>query len=141
MKFLGADLVWLSHHLVTSTWTALEVCFTFAKQANANVSTNEQTLLEMNSGIEVSIYTQYWISDVAIGAPYGGENGRGVVYIYLGSKSGISEKHSQAITAEEISPTLTTFGFSLSGGVDLDNNNYTDLAVGAYKSDSIVFLK
>ncbi|KAL0842461.1 hypothetical protein ABMA28_014558 [Loxostege sticticalis] len=79
--------------------------------------------------------------DVAIGAPYGGENGRGVVYIYLGSKSGISEKHSQAITAEEISPTLTTFGFSLSGGVDLDNNNYTDLAVGAYKSDSIVFLK
>ncbi|XP_028158695.1 integrin alpha-8-like isoform X1 [Ostrinia furnacalis] len=79
--------------------------------------------------------------DVAIGAPYGGENGRGVVYIYLGSKNGISEKHSQAITAEEISPTLTTFGFSLSGGVDLDNNNYTDLAVGAYKSDSIVFLK
>ncbi|CAH2990437.1 unnamed protein product [Chilo suppressalis] len=79
--------------------------------------------------------------DVAIGAPYGGENGRGVVYIYLGGRAGISEKASQAITAEEISPTLTTFGFSLSGGVDLDNNNYTDLAVGAYKSDSIVFLK
>lgn len=81
------------------------------------------------------------ILDVAIGAPYGGENGRGVVFIYLGSKGGISKKHSQVITAEEISPTLTTFGFSLSGGVDLDNNNYTDLAVGAYKSDSIVFLK
>ncbi|XP_022819593.1 integrin alpha-PS2 isoform X2 [Spodoptera litura] len=79
--------------------------------------------------------------DIAVGAPYGGENGRGVVYIYHGSAMGIHEKYSQAITAEEISPTLTTFGFSLSGGVDLDNNNYTDLAVGAYKSDSVVFLK
>ncbi|XP_045785896.1 integrin alpha-PS2 isoform X1 [Maniola jurtina] len=79
--------------------------------------------------------------DVAVGAPYGGENGKGVVYIYHGSELGIGEKYSQAITAEEISPILTTFGFSLSGGVDLDNNNYTDLAVGAYKSDSVVFLK
>nr|AON96596.1 integrin alpha-PS2 [Bicyclus anynana] len=79
--------------------------------------------------------------DVAVGAPYGGENGKGVVYIYHGSELGIGEKYSQAITAEEISPILTTFGFSLSGAVDLDNNNYTDLAVGAYKSDSVVFLK
>ncbi|CAH4037108.1 unnamed protein product [Pieris brassicae] len=79
--------------------------------------------------------------DIAVGAPYGGENGRGVVFIYHGSELGIGEKHSQAITAEEISPSLSTFGFSLSGGVDLDNNNYTDLAVGAYKSDSVVFLK
>ncbi|XP_047021032.1 integrin alpha-PS2 isoform X2 [Helicoverpa zea] len=79
--------------------------------------------------------------DIAVGAPYGGEHGRGVVYIYHGSEAGIHEKYSQAITAEEISPTLSTFGFSLSGGVDLDNNNYTDLAVGAYKSDSVVFLK
>ncbi|XP_045445586.1 integrin alpha-PS2 [Melitaea cinxia] len=79
--------------------------------------------------------------DIAVGAPYGGENGRGVVFIYHGSETGIGEKYSQAITAEEISPSLTTFGFSLSGGVDLDNNNYTDLAVGAYKSDSVVFLK
>ncbi|CAK1545070.1 unnamed protein product [Leptosia nina] len=79
--------------------------------------------------------------DIAVGAPYGGENGRGVVYIYHGSELGIGEKYSQAITAEQISPALSTFGFSLSGGVDLDNNNYTDLAVGAYKSDSVVFLK
>ncbi|XP_049867403.1 integrin alpha pat-2 isoform X2 [Pectinophora gossypiella] len=79
--------------------------------------------------------------DIAVGAPYGGEHGRGVVFIYHGSEQGIREKYSQAITAEEISPSLSTFGFSLSGGVDLDNNNYTDLAVGAYKSDSVVFLK
>ncbi|XP_059045250.1 integrin alpha-8 [Achroia grisella] len=79
--------------------------------------------------------------DIAIGAPYAGENGRGVVYIYQGSITGIREKYSQAITAEEISPTLTTFGFSLSGGIDLDNNNYPDLVVGAYKSNSAVFFK
>lgn len=79
--------------------------------------------------------------DFAVGAPYGGPNGRGVVYIYHGSAQGVSEKYSQAIAAEEVDPNLTTFGFSLSGGVDLDNNNYTDLAVGAYKSDSVVFFR
>lgn len=79
--------------------------------------------------------------DIAVGAPYGGEGGRGVVYIYHGCESGVREKASQAITAEEVSSSLHTFGFSLSGGVDLDNNNYTDLAVGAYKSDSVVFFK
>ncbi|XP_068629492.1 integrin alpha-PS2 isoform X2 [Battus philenor] len=79
--------------------------------------------------------------DIAVGAPYGGENGRGVVYIYHGGENGIAEKYSQAIIAEEINPSLSTFGFSLSGGVDLDDNHYTDLAVGAYESDSVVFLK
>ncbi|XP_052757449.1 integrin alpha-PS2-like isoform X2 [Galleria mellonella] len=79
--------------------------------------------------------------DIAVGAPYAGENGRGVVYIYQGSVAGIREKYSQAITAEEVSPTLSTFGFSLSGGIDLDDNNYPDLVVGAYKSDTAVFFK
>ncbi|KAM3961277.1 integrin subunit alpha inflated isoform 2-T2 [Aphomia sociella] len=79
--------------------------------------------------------------DIAVGAPYAGKNGNGVVFIYQGSVTGIRDKYSQAITAEEVSPTLSTFGFSLSGGIDLDNNNYPDLVVGAYKSDSAVFFK
>lgn len=83
----------------------------------------------------------HFFLDIAVGAPYGGPQGRGVVYIYHGSENGILEKYSQAITAEEISPNLQTFGFALSGGVDLDDNNYTDLVVGSYKSDSVVFLK
>ena len=29
------------------------------------------------------------VSDLAIGAPYGGEDGNGVVYIYHGSQNGI----------------------------------------------------
>ncbi|GBP17175.1 Integrin alpha-PS2 [Eumeta japonica] len=77
--------------------------------------------------------------DLAVGAPYSGKNGRGMVFIYYGSAQGLRETYSQAIAAEEVDPYLTTFGFSLSGGLDLDMNNFTDLAVGAYKSDSVVF--
>ncbi|XP_048479520.1 integrin alpha-PS2 isoform X1 [Plutella xylostella] len=82
--------------------------------------------------------------DIAVGAPYGGAEGRGVVYIYHGSELGLRKQHSQLITAEEVStgpPFLSTFGFSLSGGIDLDGNNYTDLVVGAYKSDSAVYFR
>lgn len=36
-----------------------------------------------------------------------------------------------------LSPPTTTFGYSLSGGVDLDNNKYPDLVIGAYASDRV----
>lgn len=45
------------------------------------------------------------------------------------------------IYAELISPALSTFGFSLSGGLDMDGNEYPDLLVGAYDSDRVVYLK
>ncbi|OQR73543.1 integrin alpha-PS1-like [Tropilaelaps mercedesae] len=74
-------------------------------------------------------------SDVAVGAPY---EDQGAVYIYLGSKDGLSVKPSQIIRGSDIKRThtiSTTFGYSLSGGVDLDNNKYPDLIVGAYNAD------
>jgi hypothetical protein len=33
---------------------------------------------------------------------------------------------------------LRTFGYSLGGGIDMDMNNFTDIVVGAYESDSVV---
>lgn len=80
--------------------------------------------------------------DIAVGAPYDGEKGAGAVYIFLGSKNGLQPKHSQVIYAESIGePGLKTFGFTLSGGMDLDNNQYPDLFIGAYESDRAVFLR
>lgn len=80
--------------------------------------------------------------DFAVGAPYAGENGLGVVYIYHGSANGPLEKPSQIIKSEDVSGLrLSTFGFSLAGGVDLDNNSYPDLVVGAYESGVAVTFK
>ncbi|KAI5751699.1 hypothetical protein M8J77_010094 [Diaphorina citri] len=80
--------------------------------------------------------------DIAVGAPY---QGNGVVYIYLGSKNGITTEPSQIIESESI-PTpsgefLRTWGSSLSSGVDMDNNGYPDLLVGAYESGGAVLLR
>lgn len=85
------------------------------------------------------------LADFAVGAPYDGLNGRGAVYIYHGSIDGVREKHSQVIMAEEvgraIGKSLETFGFSISGGMDLDGNDYPDMAIGSYLSDTAFFFR
>lgn len=86
--------------------------------------------------------------DFAVGAPYDGPQGRGAVYIFHGSPNGPLEKHSQVIFAEDVvgnelvgGEHLKTFGFSVSGGVDLDGNMYPDLVVGAYESNKAITFK
>jgi len=81
------------------------------------------------------------VTDIAVGAPYDGPEHRGAVYIFHGSKKGIMEKPSQVIQAGDIFSTISTFGFSLAGGVDLDENEYPDLVVGAYEADTAVYLR
>lgn len=76
-----------------------------------------------------------------MGAPYDGPNERGAVYIYHGSNTGVRKKHSQVILAEAVGLSISTFGFSVSGGLDLDGNDYPDLAVGAYLSDAAFFFR
>ncbi|RVE45363.1 hypothetical protein evm_009992 [Chilo suppressalis] len=77
--------------------------------------------------------------DVAIGSPY---EGQGVVYIHMGDrKSGLNSKPDQVIRAESLPMTLRTFGYSLSGGVDLDGNGYPDLLVGAYENSSVALIR
>ncbi|KAL1497241.1 hypothetical protein ABEB36_008234 [Hypothenemus hampei] len=78
-------------------------------------------------------------NDVAIGAPY--DQGNGAVFIYLGSDQGLKGKPSQVISFHKTASALTTFGYSLSGGLDMDNNGYPDLLVGAYESErALLFL-
>ncbi|XP_051153057.1 integrin alpha-PS2 isoform X2 [Leptopilina boulardi] len=79
--------------------------------------------------------------DIAIGAPYAGPEGRGAVYIYRGSKDGLGEKYSQVIFSTDLKDRLATFGFSIAGGQDLDQNTYPDLVVGAYDSDAALFFR
>ncbi|KAL1494758.1 hypothetical protein ABEB36_010304 [Hypothenemus hampei] len=83
--------------------------------------------------------------DFAVGAPYDGENSRGAVYIYYGSSKGVLKKYGQVIYAEDLNTRtgvpVNTFGFSITGGLDMDGNDYPDMAVGAYLSDSAFFFR
>lgn len=79
--------------------------------------------------------------DFAVGAPYAGPDSRGAVYIFLGGPQGKPSAPAQVIVAEEVRRDLSTFGFSLAGGLDLDSNEYPDLLVGAYESDAAVYLR
>ena len=78
-------------------------------------------------------------NDLAIGAPY---DDKGAIYIYLGSKNGMEKKPSQIIRAEDLpGPSYDAFGYALSGGLDLDGNNYTDLLTSSFCSDRVVLLR
>ena len=81
------------------------------------------------------------IQDLVVGAPYDGPDHQGAIYIYLGTTEGISKEYAQVIYASDIDSNIRTFGWSLSAGMDLDNNEYPDLLVGAYESNNAVFLK
>ncbi|ELV11226.1 Integrin alpha-IIb [Tupaia chinensis] len=74
-------------------------------------------------------------NDVAVAAPYGGPGGRGQVLVFLGQSEGLSSRPSQTLD----SPFLkgSGFGFSLRGAVDIDDNGYPDLLVGAYGADKV----
>ncbi|TRY86606.1 hypothetical protein DNTS_018586 [Danionella cerebrum] len=73
--------------------------------------------------------------DIAVGAPFDGD---GKVFIFRGSASGIDTKPSQVL--DGLNAGVKLFGFSLSGGLDLDGNHYPDLAVGSL-SDAVVLYR
>jgi len=64
------------------------------------------------------------------------------VYIFRGSSSGIVVEYSQRIVASDFvrSPPLT-FGYSIVGGQDMDQNGYPDIVVGSYSSGHIHILR
>ena len=79
--------------------------------------------------------------DFAVGAPYGGAEGEGGVYIYRGSRAGVREAPDQVIAGTDVRNNIRSFGFSLAGGTDMDSNLYPDLVVGAAHSNQAVLLR
>uniref|UniRef100_A0A0P4W2E3 Uncharacterized protein n=2 Tax=Scylla olivacea TaxID=85551 RepID=A0A0P4W2E3_SCYOL len=76
--------------------------------------------------------------DIVVGAPF---EGTGAVYIFLGSQSGLKDRWSQRLSPENFTPFLKGFGMSVSRGVDIDNNGYSDLAIGSFLSGHAVVVK
>ncbi|XP_055976276.1 integrin alpha-7 isoform X1 [Sorex fumeus] len=72
--------------------------------------------------------------DIAVGAPFDGD---GKVFIYHGSSLGVVEEPSQVLEGESVS--VRTFGYSLSGGLDVDGNHYPDLLVGSLADTVVLF--
>ncbi|CAL8079184.1 unnamed protein product [Calicophoron daubneyi] len=102
--------------------------------------------------------------DLAISCPYcsdpKGQKDRGAVFIYLGRKGvPINDEPFQVIwpgDLPKLSPravcgdwgtekvdarTFRSFGWSVSGGTDLDGNHASDIVVGDYESDQIVVIR
>uniref|UniRef100_A0A3Q3MDN6 Integrin, alpha 7 n=1 Tax=Mastacembelus armatus TaxID=205130 RepID=A0A3Q3MDN6_9TELE len=73
--------------------------------------------------------------DIAVGAPFDGD---GKVFIYRGSDAGIETKPAQVLDGRDFD--VRRFGYSISGGLDIDNNHYPDIAVGSL-NDSVVLYR
>ncbi|EDV27201.1 uncharacterized protein TRIADDRAFT_54908 [Trichoplax adhaerens] len=79
--------------------------------------------------------------DIAVGAPGNEPKSSGAVYIYHGTATGVRPQYVQKILGKTIDSSLVGFGVSLSGGIDVDANNYPDIAVGVGYSDKAVILR
>ncbi|XP_075939523.1 integrin alpha-3-like isoform X1 [Anarhichas minor] len=75
--------------------------------------------------------------DFAVGAPF---HETGSVMIWTGSRGGVATEPSQVIRGSRVSPVFRTFGYSLSGGLDVDENKYPDLLVGSL-DDTVALLR
>uniref|UniRef100_A0A3B3CK78 Integrin subunit alpha 7 n=1 Tax=Oryzias melastigma TaxID=30732 RepID=A0A3B3CK78_ORYME len=72
--------------------------------------------------------------DIAVGAPF---DGNGKVFIYRGSDAGIETKPAQVLDGRDFD--VGRFGYSISGGFDIDDNHYPDVAVGSLNDSVVLF--
>lgn len=72
--------------------------------------------------------------DIAVGAPFDGD---GKVFIFRGSDSGIETKPAQVLDGKDFD--VKRFGYSISGGLDIDGNHYPDMAVGSLNDSVVLF--
>ncbi|XP_076852042.1 integrin alpha-3-like isoform X2 [Brachyhypopomus gauderio] len=114
---------------------------------NENGSFNNKTDIVFtgprNSGFGMAVaaigdVNQDGFQDFAVGAPF---HDTGRVYVWMGSKTGISNKPSQVIEGKDITNGgFRTFGYSISGGLDVDRNSYPDIVVGSL-DDRVALLR
>lgn len=70
-------------------------------------------------------YTLFPTVDIAIGAPFAGEDRRGKVLIYNGYSNGLNPNPSQVLHGAWASQSMPSgFGFTLRGDSDVDKNDY-----------------
>lgn len=79
-------------------------------------------------------------NDVAVGAPYAGDEHQGLVYIYNGCPDGLNSTPSQILNGmwATTNSVPASFGFAVRGAMDLDRNGYPDVIVGAFGVDQAV---
>lgn len=119
--------------------------YVFMNQAGTSFPNDSSLLLHgpSRSAFGLSIASigdinQDGFQDIAVGAPF---EGLGKVYIYHSSSGGLLRQPQQIVHGEKLGlPGLSTFGYSLSGKMDVDDNLYPDLLVGSL-SDHIVLLR
>ncbi|KAF7239430.1 Integrin alpha-V [Varanus komodoensis] len=81
-------------------------------------------------------------NDIAVAAPYGGEDKKGLVYIYNGRATGLNGVPSQVLEGQWASKAMPpSFGYSLKGDTDVDKNGYPDLIVGAFGVDKVALYR
>uniref|UniRef100_UPI0037E95F66 integrin alpha-V n=1 Tax=Semicossyphus pulcher TaxID=241346 RepID=UPI0037E95F66 len=80
--------------------------------------------------------------DVAISAPYGGPDRLGLVYIHNGRPQGPDASPSQVLQGKWASSYMpASFGYSMTGNTDIDQNGYPDLIVGVFGADKAVLYR
>ncbi|XP_013875215.1 integrin alpha-V [Austrofundulus limnaeus] len=81
-------------------------------------------------------------NDVAISAPYGGPDHNGLVYIHNGRPQGPDASPSQVLQGKWASSYMpASFGYSMTGNTDIDQNGYPDLIVGVFGADKAVLFR
>lgn len=81
-------------------------------------------------------------NDIAISAPYGGPDHMGLVYIHNGRSRGPDPVASQVLQGKWASSYMpASFGYSMSGNTDIDQNGYPDLIVGVFGADKAVLYR
>ncbi|KAI4790350.1 hypothetical protein KUCAC02_034691 [Chaenocephalus aceratus] len=81
-------------------------------------------------------------NDIAVSAPYGGPDHHGLVYIHNGRPKGPDSSPSQVLQGKWASSYMpASFGYSMTGNTDIDQNGYPDLLVGVFGADKAYCVK